>query len=295
MEYSQETAASTAEATNTVVPTSNGLPPETELARRILETYSGIAPKDVPGVICEIVSCFPKFLASSLVRIYHLPTRCEQTASQGLCHFPYGCFQLFQFLNLASTLADTRYQDVLERLRAPDSTETFLDVGCALGTVVRLLASQGVPDDRLYGTDLQAGLLDLGYELFGDRTWSRATYVAGDMLGEDHKTRLDDRLGGKIDIIYASAFFHLFEREGQLKAAKRMVGFLRPENPGVMIFGQNQGPKINGWEKYVLDPKSWKDLWEEVGQATGTRWRTEMDVDSSDEWNHVRFGVYRVF
>ena len=208
---------------------------------------------------------------------------------------PYGCFQSFQFLNLASTLADTRYQDVLERLRAPDSTETFLDVGCALGTVVRLLASQGVPDDRLYGTDLQAGLLDLGYELFGDRTWSRATYVAGDMLGEDYKTRLDDRLGGKIDIIHASAFFHLFEREDQLKAAKRMVGFLRSDNPGVMIFGQNQGPKIDGCEKYVLDPKSWKDLWEEVGQSTDTRWRTEMDVDSSDECNHVRFGVYRVF
>ena len=193
------------------------------------------------------------------------------------------------------TIEDARYQTTLERLRAPGSTETFLDVGCCLGTVVRLLASQGVPSDRLYGTDLQAGFLDLGYELFGDRGWSLATYVAGDMLDESDDARLDDVLGGKVDIIYASAFFHLFEREGQLKAAVRMVGFLRSEAPGAMIFGQNQGPKIEGWEKYVLDPESWEDLWGEVGQATGTKWRTEMEVvESTDEWINVRFGVYRV-
>ncbi|KAK7949305.1 uncharacterized protein PG986_010191 [Apiospora aurea] len=81
---------------------------------------------------------------------------------------------------------------------------------------------------------------------------------------------------------------------GQLKAAKRMVGFLGPENPRAMIFGQNQGPKIEGWEKYVLDPKRWTNLWEEVGQATGTKWRNEMEVESTDKWNNVRFGVYRV-
>ncbi|KAK8093449.1 methyltransferase domain-containing protein [Apiospora hydei] len=248
------------------------LPSDTEPTLRLLEQYSGIDPKDVPGLVRQVVMV-------------------EQQA-QALTVFPYGCIKSFWFLNLVPTLDDPRYQAVAERLRTPRSTETFLDVGCCLGPVVRLLASQGVPDDRLHGTDLHAGFLDLGHELFGDRGRSRATYVAGDILDESD-ARLDV-LRGKIDIIYALAFFHLFEREGQLEAAKRMVGFLRPENPRVMIFGQNQGPKIEGWEKYVLDPGRWTSLWEEVGRATGTRWRTEMEVESTDKWNNVRFGVYRI-
>ncbi|KAK8078681.1 hypothetical protein PG996_004851 [Apiospora saccharicola] len=78
-----------------------------------------------------------------------------------------------------------------------------------------------------------------------------------------------DVLRGKIDIIYSSAFSHLFERESQLRAAKRMVGFLRPDNPDVMIFGQNQGPKIEGWEKYVLDPGTWANFVEGGGPGDG--------------------------
>ena len=191
-------------------------------------------------------------------------------------------------------LQDSRFQAAVARLKAPGSTETFLDVGCCLGLVVRQLIAEGVPSERLYGTDLQPHFLDLGHELFrdGDRSKSRATFVAGDMLREDD-ARLDE-LAGRIDIIYAAYFFHLFERDGQVKAAKRMVGFMNPENPRTMVFGCNGGPKNDGWEKYVLDAETWQRMWDEVGEATGTSWRTEMDVKSSDDWIDVRFSVYRV-
>lgn len=141
---------------------------------------------------------------------------------------------------------------------------------------------------------MQPRSLDLGYELFRDRDRdkSRATFLAGDML-QENDARLEE-LTGKIDIIYAAAFFHLFEREDQMKVAKRMVKFLRPENPRTMIFGRNGGPKIEGWEKYVLDAESWRQMWDEIGEATETSWKTEMDVESSDEWIKVGFGVYRV-
>ncbi|KAK8040097.1 hypothetical protein PG993_008508 [Apiospora rasikravindrae] len=267
MDSPEEAMDCGADAIQGAASSSIDLPPETAPALRILEQYSGVAPE-------------------------HIPERIKKIQAKALATFPYGCFKSYWFLNLVPTLEDPRYQATLARLRVPGSTETFLDAGCCLGPVVRLLASEGVPGERLYGTDLQAGFLDLGYELFGDRGWSRATYLAGDILDESD-VRLD-AFRGKIDIIYASAFFHLFEREGQLKAAKRMVGFLRPESPRAMIFGQNQGPKIEGWEKYVLDPGRWANLWEEVGQATGSKWRTEMEVESTDEWNNVRFGVYRV-
>jgi hypothetical protein len=111
------------------------------------------------------------------------------------------------------------------------------------------------------------------------------------MLREDDAAL--DEVNAKIDIIYAAFFFHLFEREDQLKAAKRMVGFLRPGNPDVMIFGRNGGPKIAGWEKYVLDAERWRRLWDEVGKTTGTRWRTEMDTEEGDDWIKARFAVYR--
>ncbi|KAK8078682.1 hypothetical protein PG996_004852 [Apiospora saccharicola] len=126
-----------------------GFPPETEPALRLLEQYSGFRPEQIP----EHISRIAKALAVS----------------------PYGCFKSCWFLNLVPTLEDPRYQAALKRLRFPGSADTFLDVGCCLGPAVRRLASSGVPGDRLYGTDLQVGFLDLGYELFGDRGWSRAT------------------------------------------------------------------------------------------------------------------------
>lgn len=165
-------------------------------------------------------------------------------------------------------------------------------MGCAFGTVVRQLIAEGVPSERLFGTDLQPRFLELGHQLFGDRENTSATFVAGDMLKEDD-TRLDV-LNGRIDIIYASAFFHLFEREDQSKAAKRMVRFLNPQNSKAMIFGLNGGPKVEGWEKYVLDADSWQGMWDCVGEATGTTWRTEMEIIESNENRiRVRFAVYR--
>ncbi|KAI0533009.1 hypothetical protein GGR58DRAFT_488267 [Xylaria digitata] len=242
------------------------IPPEIEPVRRLIE-YSGIAPDDVDAHIREI-------------------------RDKAWAVFPYGAIGSFRFLDMNLTLQDPLFHAVTRRLKSPESTEGFLDVGCCLGHVVRQLISEGVPSERLYGTDLQARFLDLGYDLFRDRETTKPTFVSGDMLREEDPGL--EILVGKVDIIYASAFFHLFEREDQIKAAKRMVGFLKPDNQNAMIFGHNGGPKIQGWEKYVLNEKSWGIMWDEVGKATGTSWRTEMNVESDDEWIEVRFAVYRV-
>ncbi|KAI3329919.1 S-adenosyl-L-methionine-dependent methyltransferase [Ustulina deusta] len=242
------------------------IPPEIEPVRRLLE-HSGIAPEDVDVHIREI-------------------------RDKAWNVFPYGAIGSFRFLDINPTLQDLLFQTVVKRLKAPGSTEAFLDVGCCLGHVVRQLIAEGVPSERLYGIDLQDRFLDFGYDLFRDRDSTRATFVSGDMLREEDP-RLEE-LMGKVDIIYASAFFHLFEREDQIKAAKRMVGFLKPGNKNAIIFGHNGGPKISAWEKYVLDEESWRHMWDEVGEATGTSWRTEMNVESSDEWIEVRFAVHKV-
>ena len=102
-----------------------------------------------------------------------------------------------------------------------------------------------------------------------------------------------DRLRGKIDVVHAAYFFHLFERAGQVKAAKRVVGFLNPNNQNVVVFGCNGGPKVVGWENYVLNKKAWQGVWDEVGEATGTAWRTEMHVEETQHTIMVSFAVYR--
>jgi len=90
---------------------------------------------------------------------------------------------------------------------------------CAFGTIVRQLIAKSVPSERLFGTDLQPRFLELGHELFGDWENSSATFVAGDTLkGDDGRL---DVLNGRVDVIYASALFHLLKSEGQVKKKRR--------------------------------------------------------------------------
>jgi len=169
-----------------------------------------------------------------------------------------------------------------------------------MGQVLRHLTfTESVDSERLYGVDIQAGFIDLGYELFKDREKFKGEILQGDILAdedqdsEEGKEKGLERLRGKIDVVHAAYFFHLFERAGQVKAAKRVVGFLDPDNQNVVVFGCNGGPKVVGWEKYVLNKKAWQGVWDEVGETTGTAWRTEMHVEETQDTIKVSFAVYR--
>ncbi|KAM7219256.1 hypothetical protein V8F06_005425 [Rhypophila decipiens] len=234
------------------------IPPSAAASRRLLENHSGIAPAEIDA------------------HIHHI-------RDQAWAVFPYGFIGIFSFLDISSALADPHFQEVTARLKPPESTETFLDVGCALGTVLRHLHyTHNIPGSRLYGVNLQPRFLELGNDLFRDGG-ETITFLAGDMIADENDHHSLEILNGRMDIIHAAAIFHLFERDNQIKAAKRMVGFLNPGNPNVMVFGSNGGPKTDGWERYVLDRDAWRELWEEVGQATGTRWRTAMEIFQNHE------------
>jgi hypothetical protein len=62
-----------------------------------------------------------------------------------------------------------------------------------------------------------------------------------------------------------------------------MVSFLNLGNADVLIFGRNMGNKMGEWEKYVLDPQSWQDMWREVVKATGTKWTAKLKWSESEE------------
>ena len=60
---------------------------------------------------------------------------------------------------------------------------------------------------RIYGLDIEGLLIDMGYDLFMDRGRLKSTFIIGDVCDPSTDWR---QLLDKMNIINASAFFHLF-------------------------------------------------------------------------------------
>ncbi|KAK8057136.1 hypothetical protein PG996_011073 [Apiospora saccharicola] len=208
---------------------------------------------------------------------------------------PYTCIGSFRFLSLAF-VDSPHYQAALARLRSPGSTATFLDMACCVGQVLRHLAWSGVDPTRLFGADLERPFIEAGFELFRDReaAFGRgATLVVGDALaeGQGEGDPALEVLDGKISIVHASAFFHLFTGG---EAGRAVLSRGRREGRGregaAMIFGRqvaSTSPReiqgVRGERRFLHDGASWQRLWDEVGEATGTRWRTEVEMEGVEE------------
>ena len=112
--------------------------------------------------------------------------------------------------------------------------ENFLDLGCCFGQDLRQLVADGAPSENIYGLDIEGPLIDVGYDLFMDRGKIKSTFIVGDVYNPDTNW---DSLVGKMDIINASAFFHLFPWPKQVEACCLLVRFGRPR-AGTVIIGR---------------------------------------------------------
>ncbi|KAI8296917.1 hypothetical protein K4K61_000524 [Colletotrichum sp. SAR11_59] len=233
------------------------LPEGYEASRALLRDYSGIPAGEMDNHIRRI--------RDSLWKVFHYP-----------------CIGRWRFLLLADP-QDALYQKVLGRLTQADSGDTLLDLGTCVGQALRQLAHDGVDSSRLYGADVQREFLDIGYDLFRDKGRFRGTLVAGDVL-DPADTGLSV-LNGQISIIWANAFFHLFDWKQQVMAAERIIKFLKPGLQDGLVFGRHLGttePKESdnrGRRMYLHDQDSFQHLWDEVGAKTGTKWKVW--------WEHV--------
>jgi hypothetical protein len=80
-------------------------------------------------------------------------------------------------------------------------------------------------------------------------------------------------LHGRVSAIFATSFFHLFNEEKQLYAARALAGLLSPAR-GSMIFGTHvglleKGVRLRQWEEnsrgrqmFCHSPASWTNLWD---------------------------------
>ncbi|KAI1126737.1 hypothetical protein F5Y10DRAFT_244231 [Nemania abortiva] len=251
------------------------IPWEYDRFRELLEKYSKIPPDQVTA------------------EIHRIRDKAWEVAK-------YPCIGTFSYLRLLEFGDDfPGMQHVIERLKAPNSQETFLEVGGFIFQTIRRLAYEGVDSSRLYGTDLHAEFIELGYEQFRDRDTLKATFVAGDMLLSDEEyavSALPRTLNGKVSIVHASNFFHLFSWETQLVICERIIQFYRhaPGKKGpAVIFGSHLGSITPGktelFSAFLHDQTTFQALWDEVGKKTGTRWNVSMNIFS---WRPPRVNVF---
>ncbi|RHZ57482.1 uncharacterized protein CDV56_106069 [Aspergillus thermomutatus] len=175
------------------------------------------------------------------------------------------------------------YNRVLERLRTDPSTN-FLDAGCCFGQEIRSLVDQGISGKQLFGCDVEQAFIDLGYLLFRDKD----------------RSQLSRTMSGKIDIIFASSLFHLWDYDTQVRAAIRLVRLCR-DKPGVMITGRQLGSRLGGHYPmhgvneealhYRHNVETLKGFWRDIEAATQTRWTLEASFfadEAAEQTNKVR-------
>ncbi|KAJ6084241.1 hypothetical protein N7486_011041 [Penicillium sp. IBT 16267x] len=190
--------------------------------------------------------------------------------------FPYPCIGSFRFLDMSIPKLPV-YPEILERLK---SGQKLLDVGCAIGQELRHLVYEGVPSENIYASDLHKKFFNIGYDLFADHETLKSKFIASDIF--DDNSDLVKNLTGKMDIVNAASFFHLFNWDQQVIVAKRIVSLLRAQPDSLLIGRQvgcadpdNADDSGKARELYRHNLETWKRLWRQVQAETGTEWEVE--------------------
>ncbi|MCJ1298531.1 hypothetical protein MMC08_001321 [Hypocenomyce scalaris] len=223
--------------------------------------------------------------------------------------WPYPCIGRFNFLDLGISQS-TLYPHILRRVK---DGQTLLDLGCCFGQDIRKLVSDGAPAENLWGADLRAEFINLGYDLFLDKETLKTTFLTADIFDPESALK---QLDGQIDIVYTGSFFHLFVWDDQVKVAKRVARLLKPRK-GSLVLGRQVGTVKPGEYPHRTNPTgvmwrhdgaSFASMWKEVGEATGTKWDVNATLDErsgfagktqGSEWSNpnmrrLRFEVQRV-
>ncbi|KAK2603866.1 hypothetical protein QQS21_003901 [Conoideocrella luteorostrata] len=148
-------------------------------------------------------------------------------------------------------------------------------------------------DLRKYvGLEVQREFIHLAYKLFRDGDGDgdgpghlKAHFVAGDLFDRAEPQLL--AVQGTFGIVNMGQILHIWDREGQLAACRRVVELLRPE-PGSIIVGQCVG-HLDGVESHGSGRKgtfqhnveTFRSMWDELSRQTGTSWEVHARLEKS--------------
>ncbi|KAF2126781.1 hypothetical protein P153DRAFT_296666 [Dothidotthia symphoricarpi CBS 119687] len=220
-------------------------------ARELFEKYSNVEPNEV---------------------VSHI----QQFRDEAFAIFPYPCLGRWGFLDLSISQSPS-YSEVLDRVK---KGELLLDIGCCVGQDLRKLIHDGAPSGNTYGSDLKSSFWNIGYDLFLDKASLKTKFIEADIF--DANSGLQ-QLDSRVDIVHAASFFHLFDWDQQVQAAKRTVQLLRPVS-GSLIIGRQagtiqsrdfEGTRLPGNKRYSHNPESLARMWKQVGDETGTEWTVD--------------------
>lgn len=186
---------------------------------------------------------------------------------------------MFRFVNLSLRTLPL-YHTIISRLQ---DGQTFLDLGCCLGTEIRQLIADGAPSERLFGTDLRPEFWELGYTLFRDKDRLKASFVTGDVF--DPTSDLG-KLDGTVDILHAGLFFHLFSFDQQIEVGKRTLKLMKSVEGSFLVGWQvgNVKPGMLQSSETILyrhNEESWARLWKEVSEQTGVKLVIESQLEDT--------------
>jgi SAM-dependent methyltransferase len=165
---------------------------------------------------------------------------------------------------------------------------TFLDVGCCVGQDIRKLVFDGAPSENTVGSDLRKDFMEIGYNLFLDKSTLKTRFIGADIF--DTESELT-QLAGKVDIIHTAFFFHLFNLEGQTQAVRRVLTLFK-DKVGCLLVGRQLGNKDAGLrhsfsseeKRFRHNPESFAQMWKKVGDETGTEWKVDASLNEEDLW-----------
>lgn len=252
--------------------------------RTFFESYTGVAPQDLDSHIISIV-IIPTFLSMPLLSALLIDIGSPQRSKAWRIR-PYPCIGSFSFLQSVLRNLPAYGTIILPALRSGDAA--FVDLGCCFGQELRWLAADGVPSSCMVGVDVLPDFWELGLEIFRDRHKMQGRFTCGDIVFDDNAE--SRALIGKVDVLFAGNFFHLFTWEKQVLAVARVVSWSKGVGSvvcGVMIGSVRPRALLSGWgeggwgkerrsEQFWHDEKTWRSLWEEVAGMTGTRWAVEI-------------------
>ncbi|KAG7448613.1 uncharacterized protein BT62DRAFT_929702 [Guyanagaster necrorhizus] len=198
--------------------------------------------------------------------------------------YPYSCIRRFGFTKLK--ISRLPYYQQFLNLGKDRKGAIYADIGCCFGNDPRKAVVDGYPVEQVVASDLHPEFWELGHRLFKSTAETfPARFIPADifqlkgLLREDVPAPVPElsqvqslaELRGHISAIHASAFFHLFDEEGQFEIAKIMAALLSSE-PGSMIFGSHGGrhekgvrtevPNTERRSMFCHSPESWRLLWD---------------------------------